>query len=942
MTPPTQQDAIRDALACISSDLTNDEWVKVAMALKAELGDAGFDLFDDYSARGDTYDSKRVREVWKSVKAGGKVGIGTLFHIAAQHGFKLNGSRAAQPHTTGQAQGVAADRAQRRAVEEAQYRERADQAARVASQLWDSASEQGSSAYLQRKGVSGHGVRYLPDGTLLVPMRDQAGDLQNVQRIAPVKPTDGKPEKRFLSGGRKTGLMHWCGDPAGAPALLICEGAATAFTVHEATGLPVAVAFDAGNMGHVAKAIRETHPAALIVLCGDNDTDTEAKTGRNPGRLAAEKAARAVGGVAIWPAAMPGGGSDMNDLAAYAGVDAVRELVEGAVNARPPAARIAKGRSTPSPDPNGPAPVPSEGSAMARDRFKLDEAGVWFTENDQEGRPKSPQWVCSPLKVTARTRDADESSWGYLLDFTDPRGKPRQWAMPARMLAADGAEYRATLLHFGLRIAAGSRARNLLGMYVQSRAPDEIAVCTEKVGWHGKAFVLPRETLQRPPLAGEDPPERIVFQTDGTVENSFRQRGSLDQWRDRVAALCVGNSRLVFTLCCAFAGVLLRPAGMESGGFHLRGDSSGGKTTALRGAASVWGAPSYMQRWRATSNAIESIAAAHCSVTLLLDELAQVDAKEAGDIAYMLANGVSKARANRNGQARPRLTWELIFVSAGEIGLAQHMSEGGKRARAGQELRMADVPADAGAGCGIFETTHGYEGGAVFADALNKAAEACHGTAGRVWLEWAVANADSLRERTRTGVEFLAGQWVPEAASGQIHRVGRRFALVAVAGELASEAGITGWRKGEATNGVRACFEAWLASRPGGIGNSENAQMLQQVRKWLMTNQDARLTAWERDHKSERAPRTSYEAGFRKDVGGPDGQVEGRVFFVQLDVFRDEVCQGFDYRAVCRLGVEGGWLVPGSAGAFDRKERLPVLGLTRCYRVLSAIFDTAD
>jgi putative DNA primase/helicase len=79
----------------------------------------------------------------------------------------------------------------------------------------------------------------------------------------------------------------------------------------------------------------------------------------------------------------------------------------------------------------------------------------------------------------------------------------------------------------------------------------------------------------------------------------------------------------------------------------------------------------------------------------------------------MLANGQGKQRAGRTGAARPRLTWRLLFLSAGEIGLAEHMGEVNKRARAGQELRMIDLPADAGAGLGIFETLHEFETGGV-------------------------------------------------------------------------------------------------------------------------------------------------------------------------------------------------------------------------------------
>ena len=108
------------------------------------------------------------------------------------------------------------------------------------------------------------------------------------------------------------------------------------------------------------------------------------------------------------------------------------------------------------------------------------------------------------------------------------------------------------------------------------------------------------------------------------MENTFRVKHDAAAWRDRIGALCVGNSRLVFAVACAFAGPLLRPAGMESGGFHIRGDSSSGKTTALRLAASVYGGPSYMQRWRTTDNALEAIAAQHCDSLLILDELAQV------------------------------------------------------------------------------------------------------------------------------------------------------------------------------------------------------------------------------------------------------------------------------------------------------------------------------
>lgn len=917
---PLTVDAIRAALQCVPADLPRNEWAQIAMALKSELGEAGFELFDAWSRQGAKYNAKATRETWRSVKAGGRVRIGTLLHMAKAHGYR---PEAAAPVP---ALSAAELKAKRIAKAEREERERAERkaahsaAASEAEKLWAQAAEAGDSPYLRRKGVRGHGVRYAAGGWLLIPLRDAAGSLWNVQRIAPEKPSEG-PEKLFLKGARKSGLWHWCGDPANAPALLIAEGYATAASLHEATGRPVAVAFDAGNLAPVARAIRDAFRAALILICADDDRETKDRTGRNPGREKALAAAASVRGRAVWPDRLPERGSDFNDMAAHAGPEAVRERVEGA---------IADALAMPS---GGAGPDAPTAGAAALDRFTVDDEGVWFNEHDNEGRPRSPLWVCSRLDVPALTRDADGQGWGYLLEFVDRDGQPRQWAMPARMLAGDGNEFRGVLFALGLRIAASNRARALLAQYIQTRQPAARARCTDRIGWHGTAFVLPRETL------GEGD-ERIVLQADGPVENTFRQRGTLEGWRERVGRYCVGNSRLAFAVACAFAGPVLRPASIDSGGFHFRGDSSCGKTTALRVAASVYGGANFMQRWRATDNALETIAAQHCDGLLILDELAQVDSKTAGECAYMLANEVSKARSTRTGQTRPRLTWRLLFLSAGEIGLAAHMAEGGKRARAGQELRLADVPADAGAGRGIFEELHDLEHGAAFAQYLTKASEAQHGTAGRAFLEWAVANVGTLRDRVRTGIERLAGQWIPELASGQVQRVGRRFALAAVAGELATEASITGWPEGEATRAGRACFLAWLESR-GGIGNAEDAQMLRQVRRWFEAHAEGRLTPWDRAEDNH-APRTLHRAGFRKAVVDPTGDVIGWDFYVFAETFRAEICDGFDYRAVLRVLRERGDLEPDKGRPFDCRARLPGVGMATCYRIRSSILDAGS
>lgn len=993
MTPITPS-LVREALQYIPASLPRDEWARMGMAIKSEFADdAGLTLFDEWSQSAqESYSATGVRDCWKSIKAGGKVGIGTLLHRAKEHGFDRKrfeaGSSPAPVLSSEQQAQREREKAEQRRKEQAETEAAQEAAKKEAARRWEDAHSSGISPYLERKAVADYGVRFEADGTVLVPLRDAKGVLWSVQRILPAPLPDGL-DKLFIKGSRKTGLWHLIGDKQAIKknknvVIAIGEGYATCASIHEATGWPVAVALDAGNLLAVARALHQQYPQALMVVCGDDDRTTEAKTGTNPGRKYAEAAAHAVGGLAVFPTDLPEGGSDFNDMAQAVGVACVGQQLQntiGTAQSRNPA-KQAKAPSPSSKQPSGGSgaggvrsgaggggsgngsgdgdnPIAATSGAddeAAHDPFTVDDKGVWYQGFGRDGEPLRPMWLCSRLDVVAGTRDAEGMGWGYLLTFADPLGHAKQWAMPSRMLSSDGGEYRAMLLHMGLRIASGATARNRLTEYIQTRRPDEYATCTSRTGWHptaegGMAFVLPDNTI------GDDA-ERIVFQSDSAMENTFRARKTAEQWRDRIGSLCVGNSRLVFAVSCALAGPLLRLVGMESGGFHLRGDSSSGKTTALRVAASVYGGANYMQRWRTTDNALEAVAAQHCDALLILDELAQVDGKVAGDCAYMLANEQSKARATRGGAARSRLSWRLLFLSAGELGLADHMAEGAKRARTGQEVRMADIPADAGAGLGAFNTLHDFANGSAFASYLGQQANTCHGATGRAWMNWLAPQAATVGKQARNRVADLARQWLPGNASGQAQRVASRFAVVAVAGEMATAAGLTGWPDGEATAQVQACFDAWLLTR-GGAGNGEVRAMLRQVKRFFEEHGESRFTWWHRgadDHNTK----TLQRAGFRRMInreGKPiksdaehqreygermtprDAEDVAVEFFVLSESFRNEVCKGFDPDSVCRVLLEHGCLLTKEDGRFNISQRLPALGPTRCYRISPAIFE---
>lgn len=195
------------------------------------------------------------------------------------------------------------------------------QASETAAALWGQADCATEHAYLSRKGIQSHGLKVFGD-KLLIPLRDTAGKLHSLQTIT----TDG--EKRFHSGGRIKGCYHAIGRPAGR--IIVCEGYATGASLHEATGEAVAVAFNAGGLEAVALALRAKYPALQIVLAADDDHLTDG----NPGLSKATAAAQAVGGLVAVPQFPAGRGdkdTDFNDLAALAGLDAVKACMDAAI-----------------------------------------------------------------------------------------------------------------------------------------------------------------------------------------------------------------------------------------------------------------------------------------------------------------------------------------------------------------------------------------------------------------------------------------------------------------------------------------------------------------------------------------------------------------------------------------------------------------------------------
>lgn len=551
--------------------------------------------------------------------------------------------------------------------------------------------------------------------------------------------------------------------------------------------------------------------------------------------------------------------------------------------------------------------------------FRYSEAGVYYV--DATGK-NDDLLICGPLRITAATRTNNGEDWGRLLEFVDADGQTHKWLMPMSMLAGDGTDYRSRLLSMGLLISSNRKARELLTHYIQSSMPEQRVRCTSRVGWHEETYVLPDEQF-----GGA---ERVLYQSAAYVDHRFRIAGRLTDWQTEVAEYCRGNSRLIFAVACAFAGPLLYLTGELGGGFHFRGKSSIGKSTTLAVAGSVWGGSSskgYIESWRATANALETVAELHNDGLLCLDEISECDPRTAGETAYMLANGIGKSRMARTVTARPRLEWNLIFLSTGEQSLADIVTQNGKRVRGGQEIRMCDLEADAGKGMGIFETLNGAASPDVLARCLSVASRKYYGTPIREYLAQLSRQRQHVLEiLAELGKGFIE-RHVPAEASGEVRRAADRFALVGVAGELAEQ--ITRWPKGESMEAAAKMFEVWMLSRDT-HGHRDDENAIRQIRAFLERHGSSRF----QDIDNEDA-RIHDRAGFKRK--GADGETE---YLILPEVFRSEVCEGYDVRMVAKVLIERGYLTKGDGRNFPKRETVPELRRMRVYVVRGSIMDT--
>lgn len=781
-----------------------------------------------------------------------------------------------------------AERQQREQVRQQKASEEAEQRQSVFVGHWQrltNAAASGESQYLTGKELSGFTFPILADGSLLLSLVDDTGTVTAAQTITP------QGEKRLLTGSAKRGAYHAV-NVADAPlSVLIAEGLATALSVHLIRPEALTVcAIDAGNLQPVAQAMHQRYPNAQIIIAADNDI----KPGEpNTGKDAAEKAAKAVSGWVALPPTVEK--ADWNDYHQQHGLEAATTAFKNSMYQPQEPEVSAKLQVI-----NGGKKGASKPESL-RPHVESRVDGVYWVE------PKSDKdtgeiisresWLCSALEVVGI--GIDDSKTRYLILRWQALGSKGDTVQAIPLADIGEREGWRTLKSGGVNVTTKSGLRATLADWLQSCANGEVWRIAHATGWQCGAYIMPDGEIIGTP---EQP---VLFNGRSSAASGYSTSGTVESWRESVGRLAFGNYSMMTGVAAALAAPLIGLAGADGFGIHLYEQSSAGKTTTANVASSLYGNPDVLRlTWYGTALGLANEAAAHNDALMPLDEIGQgADPVEVYKSAYALFNGTGKLQGAKEGGNRDLKRWRTVAISTGEMDLETFIASAGRKAKAGQLVRLLNIPMRRAV------RFHEHANGKHHADALKDAYQHHHGVAGREWVKWL---ADHQQEAV-SAVRVTEERWrslIPSDYGEQVHRVGARFAILEAALLLGNV--ITGWDEQTCRDAIQYSYNAWL--REFGTGNKEHQQIIEQTEAFLNAYGMSRFAPFPYDPSS--LP-ISNMAGYRQK-GGHDA--DPMVFYTFPAAFEGEIARGFNARQFAEVLKKAGMLTPPTSGrGFQRK-----------------------
>ncbi|WP_386683060.1 DUF927 domain-containing protein [Loktanella sp. R86503] len=546
------------------------------------------------------------------------------------------------------------------------------------------------------------------------------------------------------------------------------------------------------------------------------------------------------------------------------------------------------------------------------DGFEVRDDGI-FMLPEADNINGAPMWLCGPIRVEAVTHDLGNQRWGRKLVATDALGNSHTWIMSAVEISDFKLVFK-ELLHRGIEVSRDRSAQKVLSTFLLDWKPAKATLLTEKVGWADASFrtFILRDGTALGQMEAIYAPRQSLFQPRPIIQN-----GTPSDWTKEVAQRAENNPVLVVAISLAFSGPLLRIMGRDGFGLHFKGQSSTGKTTALHVATSVWGGRSLIQTCRTTANALEGAAVSADDSFLALDELGEISAKDASLAAYMLANGQGKGRATSRGAAATLPEWRMVFLSTGEVSIAEKLGEAGITPMGGQIVRVMDITVD-GRNHGIFDDLHGEPCAADFSNRLKKCCANTCGTAGSAFVEKLIASTADQHKNREKVLERIKDHLLKSEGGPQTElsiRVATQFALIALAGEMATKCGLTGWSAGTAMQAAAELFKQWKIGQLDPYSQDEIVRRL----KGFVSSEAARLQWVGGSHVPDQ-------------VGWQDAI---RMMFD--DQGWAEIHEGLDLKAVARAARGYGILTGTDGSNLKSKAPIAIPGRPRLYVVNKSI-----
>ncbi|ENP6876113.1 DUF927 domain-containing protein [Escherichia coli] len=742
-----------------------------------------------------------------------------------------------------------------------------------------------ASPYLAGKGLERFAAKLLvlSGGRTLIPMQDASGVVVAFQTIS----ADGK-EKRFR--GKAKGAFRIINPQEQPTRIVIAEGLATALSAGQLQhGAMAVMAGSASNLEDVARTMRERHPEAEIIIAADNDNTGK---GKNTGKVAAEKAALAVGGTVALAPAEAGENRDWNDVLVSEGCEAATMRFAGSMY-RPTATE--------------------KTTSSKRRRASSDgESGVVIEDTD-EGPMMRLRFRDTSLDICQKVDVVGYGSYEgkeYRVLRWMNNGRPATVAVNLGGFASSAAL--TTLMDGGLLVRDGRQLRSALANWIIGQKPATRWTLAASAGWtdDNRAYILPDGHI-----IGDETPVLLMDKRD--VAGGWTTSGTADTWRESVARLVDGNSLMMVCVAMPFAGPLLKLAGIQNFGLHLYAPSTTGKTTCATLAASVCGEPSALKMtWNGTASGIGNKAAARCDSFLWLDELGEGRPEDLAGTIYSLFNGSGRIRAAQDGGDTSRDSWRLPVISTGEADTATFAGRAKITLAPGQLVRLLNIPVEQMQP----ENLHGYSTAGAHARALTRACNDNFGAVFREWITWLVRNRQEAENTTRQCLD----KWQPAVAgrypdSPQVCRVADALAVLEAA--LVLTRPFTGWDEAACCDAVVRVFASWV--KDFGTHDKAQSQVISQATDFLMQYGRSRFATLTTDGKAntvtdQEASRIGRLYGYRKPADGDNGD---EWFYVTPAAFRDHIAKGHNDRQAA-AALEKAGLLACDAGRFQVRLRI--------------------